>query len=288
MGGEDLISHLVLVDYPVDGDLQVQLAHAGEQVLARLLVDLDDEGWVRLGDGPQDLDQLGQVLHVLGLDGHGDHRLGVVGDLLEGLHVLQGGDGGARDRVLQAADGADVARVHLLDGDAVRSDAQSDGLHAIGVASAGDVHLHALDDLAGEQAADGHLASMRVHDDLGDHQGGRSVGVAGEHGLADLALLVPLPDDGDTDLLRLQGVGDVLDDHVQQDLVHRALLGQGLLVVVVAEVVDVLHADAGLLHVRRGDGPVVEGGPEGHGAILDGDLPLLVEGGGQLGRRSCG
>lgn len=97
-GGFDL--DLVVVHDPVGGDLQVELSHSRQKVLAGLVVDLDLDGRIGLGDGPEDIDQLGQVLHVLGLNGHGDHGLGVVGDLLERFHVLIGADGGTGHSVL--------------------------------------------------------------------------------------------------------------------------------------------------------------------------------------------
>ena len=50
-----------------------------------------------------------------------------------------------------------------------------------------------------------------------------------------------------------------------------------------AVVEDVGEGDPGLLHERGGDGPVVVGGSESDGSVLDADLPLLVERCGQVG-----
>ncbi len=220
---------------------------------------------------------------MLGLDGHGDDRLGIVSDLLERFHLRVRRDGRTGNGVLQASDGDDIARFHTIDRDAVRSDRQGDRLGTLHIGHARHPQLHPAADGPGEQPADGDLAGMGVDDDLGDHHGDRARGIAGQHGLADLALLVALPDDGDTALLRFDGVGNVLDDHAEKDLVDGGLLGQGPHIVVPAVLVDVLERDAGLLHAGNVNGPVVVGGAESDRAVLGTDLPLLVKGLGKLG-----
>ena len=64
-----------LAQHPVDDDLEVQLAHAGDDGLAGVLIGADLEGGVLLG---QRLERLAHLLLVdlgLGLDRHVDDRL---------------------------------------------------------------------------------------------------------------------------------------------------------------------------------------------------------------------
>ena len=226
-GGDDVDS--LLVDDPVLGDLQVELSHTGHQVLAGLVVDLDVQRGVGLGDDPQDLDQLGQVGHVLGLDGLRDDGLGVVSHPLVGLHVLDGGHGASGDGVLESGQGDDVSGLTLLDGGPVGTDHESDGLNPLGVGLSGDVEGLTLPHGTGEQPSDGDLSGLLVHDDLGDHHGDLSVGVAVKHVLSERGVEVSLPDGGDTDLLGIHGVGDVVDGHLEDDVGDRDDLGQLLL-----------------------------------------------------------
>ena len=58
--GRDDVDALLVLD-PVLGDLQVELSHSGHQVLAGLVVDLDVQRGVGLGDDPENLDQLGMT-----------------------------------------------------------------------------------------------------------------------------------------------------------------------------------------------------------------------------------
>ncbi|MPN41509.1 hypothetical protein SDC9_189061 [bioreactor metagenome] len=109
----------LLVGYTVLGDLQVQLSHTGQQVLPRLIVDLDVEGRVRLGDRPKNLHQFREVLHVLRLDGLRYDGFRIVGHLLEGENVLICGYSGTRYRVLEAGDCNYVSRIADLNGNTV-------------------------------------------------------------------------------------------------------------------------------------------------------------------------
>ena len=67
---------LELAQHPVDQDLKVELAHAGDDRLAGLLVRADAEGRVLLAEGEQRAGQLVLVGLGLGLDRDIDHRLG--------------------------------------------------------------------------------------------------------------------------------------------------------------------------------------------------------------------
>src|SRR6266550_3790825 len=155
----------VVVLDPVDCDLEVKLPHAGDEVLARLLVNLHLDAGVGLRDHAQGLDEPRQVGGRLRLDRDRDDRVGVVDDLLEGLHVLVVAYGRARDGILEPNDCDHVSRVDLVDGDAVRSDDHRDGLRALGLRHPADPQFRAAPNLAGEEAARGDLARLRVHDD---------------------------------------------------------------------------------------------------------------------------
>jgi hypothetical protein len=65
-----------LAQHAVDQHLEVQLAHARDEGLARLLVGLHDEGGVLLGEGVEGLAHLVLVGLGLGLDRNLDDRLG--------------------------------------------------------------------------------------------------------------------------------------------------------------------------------------------------------------------
>ena len=71
-GGVDL----ELAEHAVDDHLEVQLAHAGDDGLAGLLVGADLEGRVLLGEGEEGLAHLVLVDLGLRLDGDVDDRLG--------------------------------------------------------------------------------------------------------------------------------------------------------------------------------------------------------------------
>src|SRR5947209_473121 len=175
---------LVVVLDAVARDLEVELTHPGDQVLARLLVDLDLDARVCLREEPQRLDELRQVRRRLRLHRDRHDGVGVVDDLLEGLHLLVVADRRSRDRVFESDDRDDVARVDFVDGDAVRADDHRDGLGALRLRHADDPELLAASDLAREQTACGDLARLGVDDDLRHHERDRPVLVDREHRLA--------------------------------------------------------------------------------------------------------
>src|SRR4051795_4394187 len=100
-----------LTPHAVDQDLQVQLAHAGDDRLTGLLVQADLERRVLLGEL---LDRGAQLLLValgLRLDGHRDDR-GRERHRLEDHRVVRVGQRVAGRRLLHAVDGNDLAGAH--------------------------------------------------------------------------------------------------------------------------------------------------------------------------------
>src|SRR2546425_3658347 len=267
---------LVVVLDAVDRDLEVELAHPGDQVLARLLVDLDLDTRIRLREQPERLDELRQVRRRLRFDGDRHDRVGVVDDLLERLHVLVVADGRAGDRVLQADDRDDIAGIDLVHGNPVRADDHRDRLRALGFRHADHPELLTAADFPGEEPSGGDFARLRVDDDFRDHKADRAVLVHREHCLADGTLHVTFPDDRDPDLLRLERVRQVPNDHVQHDAVEGRLLRELLHRAFLAVLVDVLERDPRFLHERHGQGPLVVRAAEGHAARLDVDHPFLA------------
>ena len=92
----------------------MQLAHARDEGLARLLVVLDAEGGVLLGEALQGDGQLVLVGLGLGLDGHLDDRLRE-DHRLEDDGMLQVRERVAGEGLAQAHGGGDVAGRDLLD-----------------------------------------------------------------------------------------------------------------------------------------------------------------------------
>ena len=117
--------------------------------------------------------------------------------LSKGTDVLLGGDGLARADV-QAQDGGDVPRrkgVHDL---ALEAHEYLDGLDLALALGVEEVDLVAVGYLAGEEAAHAYEAGGRIDDDVRDHHDHRAVLVAGQEGLADVAVEVAArPDLGD-------------------------------------------------------------------------------------------
>jgi len=91
---------LVLAHHAIDDDLKVQLAHTGDDGLARVRIGVDAEGWILL----RELGQRHAHLLLVGLglrfDCDRDDGLGEV-DGLEDDRVLVGTDGVAGDEILE-------------------------------------------------------------------------------------------------------------------------------------------------------------------------------------------
>src|SRR3989454_3190278 len=267
---------LVVVLDAVDRDLEVELAHPGDQVLSRLLVDLDHDTRVRLRDETEGLDEPREVRRGLRFHRDRHDRVGVMDDLLERLHVLVVAHGRAGDRVLQPDDGDDIAGIDLVDGNPVRADDHRDRLRALWLRHADHPELLTAANLTGEEPSGGDFTGLRIDDDLRDHEADRAVLVHGEHRLADGTFHVAFPDDRDPDLLRLERVRQVADDHVQHDAMEGRLLRELLHRAFLTVLVDVLERDPRFLHERHGQGPLVVRAAEGHAASFDVDHPFLA------------
>ena len=123
-------AHEVLLQI-LEADLDVQLSASGDDVLSALLGHADDER-VALGEALESLDELGQILRILGLDGDahdGAHRVLHGAEVVRGLVVA---DGSGLDDVLVDSDksagvsGGDV--LDLLDVASHHDDGALDGL----------------------------------------------------------------------------------------------------------------------------------------------------------------
>src|SRR6185437_11568726 len=122
-----------LTRQPVDDDLQVELAHARDQGLARLLVSADAEGRILLGETLQAGAQLVLVALGLRLDRDGDHRLREV-HRLEADRCRVRGQRVAGGRALEADRRGDLARHDLLALFAVVGVHLEDAADALGLA----------------------------------------------------------------------------------------------------------------------------------------------------------
>ena len=123
----------VLALHAVDEDLEVQLAHAGDLGLAGLLVGLDLEGRVLLGQAAEGDGHLLLVGLRLRLDGDLDDRLGEV-DVLELIGALGRAQRVAGRDLLDADGRGDVARVDLVDLLAIVGVHHQDAPDALGAA----------------------------------------------------------------------------------------------------------------------------------------------------------
>src|SRR4051794_221948 len=210
---------LELTPHPVDEDLQVELAHAGDDRLAGLLVQLDLEGGVLLG---QLLDGGAELLLValgLRLDRHRDDR-GREGHRLEDHRVLRVAEGVTGRRLLEADDGDDLAGAHAVALFALV------GVHLVDLADPLLAVLGAVEhrgtggEPTGVDADVGQLAEVLVGLDLEGQRRERLVlvGVPQDLGLA--------VERGTDDGLDVQRAGQVVDDRVEQGL-HALVLERG-------------------------------------------------------------
>src|SRR5438552_15199476 len=101
-----------LAQHSVDDDLEVQLAHPGDDGLGGLLVGAHLEGRVLLGQLGERLPHLFLIHLGARLDRHADDRIGE-NNRLEQDRVVLVGEGVARRRLLQADGGGDIAGVDL-------------------------------------------------------------------------------------------------------------------------------------------------------------------------------
>src|SRR4051794_18088220 len=204
-----------LAAHAVDQHLEVQLAHAGDLGLPRLLVRLDLEGRVLLGQAAEGDGHLLLVGLGLRLDGDLDDGLGEV-DHLELDRRVRSGERVAGDDLLDADRRGDVARVDLVELLAVVGVHHQDAPDALGLAG-GDVEdPRARAELAGVRAEVGELADERVRGDLErQRREGLLVGrLAG--GLLRLVGAAHLDDAGDR--RHVERAGEVVEHGVQQRL----------------------------------------------------------------------
>ncbi len=242
--------HRELPQHPVDDDLQVELAHPGDDGLVGLLVGADLEGRVFLRQGEEGLAHLVLVDLRLGLHGHVDHGLGELEVLQHDLGA-RGRQGIAGTGVLEADARRDVAGEHGVDVLAAVGVHLQDAADALLVAVGGVHHRAALLQRAGVDAEVDELADVRVGHDLEGQRRERLV----VGGLA-LELLVTL------DVHALGGreidrAWEVVHDGVEQGL-HALVLERGA-------VQD--------RHDLAGDGA----GANGAAQVGDGDLLLADE-----------
>src|SRR4051812_27718790 len=211
----DVRLHAVLAPHAVDEDLEVQFAHAGDLGLAGLLVGLDAERRVLLGEAAQRDGHLLLVDLRLGLDGDLDHGLREV-DRLE-LHGAAGiGQRVAGDDLLDPDRGGDVTGVDGVDLLAVVGVHDEQAPDAL-LASRRDVEdLRAGLKRPRVHAEVRELADERVGHDLEPERGER-LGVVGAQDDR-VAVLAALLDDDAVDRLDLQRRGQVVQDGVQQRL----------------------------------------------------------------------
>src|SRR4051812_30812475 len=200
-----------LTPHPVDQDLQVQLAHAGDDRLTGLLVETDLERRVLLGELLDGRAQLLLVALGLRLDGNRDDRRGE-GHRLEDHRLLRVAEGVARGRVLHAVDGDDLAGAHT------RTLFTLVGVHLVDLADPLLAVLGAVQhrgpgvQLAGVDADVGQLAQVLVCLDLERQRRERLVLVGVPQ---DLGLAVQRSAD---DRLDVERAGQVVGDRVEHGL----------------------------------------------------------------------
>ena len=196
----------------------MQLAHAGDDGLARLLVGVDLEGRILLGELLQADGQLVLLCLGLGLDGDVDNRVREVHGLEDDGMVLiaQRLAGGG---VLQADDGDDVTCLAVVDVDLLGCVHLEQTADALALAANGVVRVGAGIQATGVDADVGELADERVGHDLERQSGERRLLVS----LAGLGLLgVGV---GALDCRNVERARQVVDDGVEQFLHALVLVG---------------------------------------------------------------
>jgi hypothetical protein len=105
--------HLELAQQPIANDLEVQLAHAGDDQLSGLLVGETAEGRILLREALETFRHLVAIVFGLRLNRHADDRLGE-GRRLEQYVELLVAQRIARRDVPQTDQGRDIARIHRI------------------------------------------------------------------------------------------------------------------------------------------------------------------------------
>ena len=161
----DIGLHMELTLHAVDEDVQVKLAHTGDDGLAGLLVGVDAEGRILLDEtlnGVRQLLLIGLRLRLDGLLDHGSRE----GHRLKDDRVARVAESLTSGGVLEAHDGADHASTDALDLLTLV------GVHLVDLADALLLALGAVEHLvasvhdAGVDAHEGQLAQVRVRGNL--------------------------------------------------------------------------------------------------------------------------
>ena len=210
---------LELAHQPVDDDLQVQLAHAGDDRLAGLLVGAHAEGRILLGQPAEGGLELVLIGLRLRLDRHVDHGIGEV-DRLEQHRRVRVAQRVAGGRLLEADGGGDGAGGDLLDVLAVVGVHLQQPADPLLAAGRGVEDVGARVELAGVDAEVGQLADERVGHDLEGER--REGGVQARLALGRLARLGI----GAGHRRHVDRARQVVDDRVQQRL-HALVLEGG-------------------------------------------------------------
>src|SRR5512142_1451596 len=204
--------HLVLALHAVDDDVEVKLAHAGNDELVGLFVGPDAERRVLFG---QFLERDAHLLLVrlgLRLDGERDDRFGE-GDVLEHDRPVLVAEGVAGEGRLEAHGGGDVAGLDLIDVLARVGVQAHDAADALAIAGGRVQHVGTGFERAGIDAEEAELADERVRRDLERERRERRV-VLGR-ALHDLRLVVRLGAFHRRDVERRR---KVVDDGVEHEL----------------------------------------------------------------------
>src|SRR6185312_3800359 len=206
----DVRFHLELALHAIDDDLEVQLAHAGDDCLSRLLVGVDTEGGILLRQALQRDAHLLLVGLGFGLHRDGDHRIRKL-HLLECDDFLEIAERVARDDVLEAHGRGDVARTHFLDLIALGGMHLQQAADALLPGFGRHVHRVAGVENAGVDAEECQVADERIVEQL-ERERGEGLLVAGLARVGLIAIVDSL-DVGHLDRRRHE-----LDDGIEQRL----------------------------------------------------------------------
>ena len=218
LGLTNVSVNLELAEQTVDDDLEVQLAHAGDDGLAGLVVGGHLEGRVLLGELGQSQGHLVLLGLGLGLDGNVDNGLSEL-DLLEDDLLALGAQGVTGGGVLEADASNDVAGGSVVTVDTLGGVHLEDAAEALALTVGSVDHVGAGLGAAGVNADIGELTDERVGHDLEDQAGEGLV-----EGRMTLNLLAGVRI-GTGDGLDVERAGQVVDDSVEQLLNALVLVG---------------------------------------------------------------
>lgn len=209
LGLTNVSVNLELTEQTVNDDLEVQLAHAGDDGLAGLVVGRHREGRVLLGELSQSQGHLVLLGLGLGLDGNVDNGLGEL-DLLEDDLLALGAQGVTGGGVLEADASDDVAGGSVVTVDTLGGVHLEDAAEALALTVGSVDHVGAGLSTTGVNADVGKLTDERVGHDLEDQAG---------EGLVEVRMTLDLLAGvriGTGDGLDVERAGQVVDDSVEQ------------------------------------------------------------------------